>query len=446
MRSYVFLAVFAVLLPMAAALPFVGALLWSWISFMNPHREVWGFAMNQPYALIIFLTTLLGCLIAREPKRVALNAVTVPLIVLAILFTITSFTTLAPPTVTWNMWDRVMKTTLGALLVACLLTSRQRIHALVWLIVISIGFYGVKGGIFTLMTGGSFIVIGPADSMIGDRNHLAVAILIAVPLANWLRQYSAHHSVRIGLIAAMGLMVVSAIGSQSRGALVALAASVLIFWWRGKSKLVGGVLITACIVGILNFMPQSWYDRMNTISTYEADGSAMGRVRIWEASWKLALARPLIGAGFRGPYQQDIVDSVAPGTTARAVHSIYFEVLGEHGFPAFFVWLGLTVAGAWYSWRMIRLARGRPDLAWAGDLGRMLQVSIVVYLTGGTFLSLSYWDVYWTLMLIAAAAHALVVQAVRQGAPGLPTAPGAAGWRRPAFATLPGTAGRGALP
>ncbi|MBK1658284.1 putative O-glycosylation ligase, exosortase A system-associated [Paracraurococcus ruber] len=443
MRSYVFLAFFAVLLPMAAALPFVGALLWAWISFMSPHREVWGFATNQPYAMVIFLATLLGCLIAREPKRFALNAVTVLLLLLAALFTFTSLTTLAPGPVTWKMWDRMMKTIAGAILVACLLTSRQRIHTMVWLIVISLGYYGVKGGIFTLMTGGGFRVLGPPDSMIADRNHLAVALLVAVPLMNWLRMHSAHRIVRLGLVAAMGLMVVSALGSQSRGALIALAATAVIFWLRGRGKIVSGVLIAACIAGTISFMPQSWVDRMNTISTYEQDASAVGRIRIWEASWKLALDRPLTGAGFRGPYFQEIVNRVAPGVTARAVHSIYFEVLGEHGFPTFLAWLGLTAAGGWYSWRLMRLARGRPDLAWAGDLGRMMQVSIVAYLSGGTFLSLSYWDVYWTLMVIVAAAHALAVQAVRQGAPVLPqpAALAAPGWRRPA---LPGLQGAGA--
>lgn len=431
MRGYALTLCFAGLLPMAFVQPFVGALLWSWISFMNPHREVWGFAANQPYAVIIFTVTLLAYLMSREPKRLAVNAVTVLLILLALLFTLTSFVTLAPEAVTWKMWDRVIKTIAGALLVACLLTTRERIHAMVWMMVVSMGYFGVKGGIFTLMTGGGFRVIGPPDSMIADRNHLAVALLVTVPLMNYLRMQSAHGIVRLGLMAAMGLMVISALGSQSRGALLALGATALILWWRSRGKVVSGVLIAACLAAAISFMPQSWVDRMNTIQTYEEDASAMGRVRIWEASWKLALARPLTGAGFRGPYQQDIVNQVVPGVTARAVHSIYFELLGEHGFPAFAAWLGLTAAGAWYALRLMRLARGNPDLAWAGDLGRMTQVSIVAYLVGGTFLSLSYWDFYWTLLLVVAAAHTLAVQAVREGAPA-PGPDAAPGWSRPA--------------
>jgi probable O-glycosylation ligase (exosortase A-associated) len=414
MRGYVFLLFFGGMLPLAFVQPFIGALLWCWIAFLNPHREVYGFAVNQPYAMIVFGVTVLACLVAREPKRFEANAVTVLLIVLAILITMTSFTSLAPPEATWNQWERTIKTILGALLVASLLTTRERVHALVWLMVISLAFYGVKGGIFTMVTGGGFIVLGPNDTMIFDRNHLAVALLITLPLLNYLRMQSRHAVVRAGLLVAMALMLVSAIGSQSRGALVALAATSVVLWWRSRGKVVSAILIAGCVAATITFMPQSWVDRMNTISTYQEDASAMGRVRIWEASWKLALERPLTGAGFRGPYQQEIVNRVAPGVAARAVHSIYFEVIGEHGFPTFFVWLGLTVAGAFYSWRLMRLTRGRPDLAWAGDLGRMAQVSIVAYLTGAAFLSLSYWDFYWMLLIVIASTHTLVRRALAE--------------------------------
>ncbi len=214
MRSYIFLLFFGGLLPFTLIQPFLGVMLWCWISFMNPHREVWGFATNLPYASIIFGMTVVACLIAREPKRFATNAVTVLLLVFAALITLTSLASIAPSGATWSKWDRIIKTILGALLVACLLTSRQRIHALIWLMAISLGYYGVKGGIFTFMTGGGYRVVGPPDTTIADRNHLAVAILVAVPLLNYLRMQSRHAIVRLGLLLAMGLMVVSAIGSQ----------------------------------------------------------------------------------------------------------------------------------------------------------------------------------------------------------------------------------------
>jgi probable O-glycosylation ligase (exosortase A-associated) len=440
MRSYVFVAFYGALLPVAFVQPFVGALLWCWIAFMNPHREVWGFATSLPYATIVFGATVVACVLAGEPKRLAANAVTIGLIVFAAMVTLTSIAGIGDATETWRVWERTMKTILGTLLVASLLTTRERIHALVWLMVISIGFYGVKGGIFTLTTGGGFIVLGPADSMIFDRNHLALGLLVSVPLMNYLRMQSAHRLVQIGLLVAMGLTVLAAIGSQSRGALLALVATSGVLWWRSRGKVLSGILILACIAAVLSFMPESWEERMRTMTTYQEDASAMGRVEIWRAAFLLAVERPLVGTGFRSPYLPELVAMVAPGVTPRAVHSIYFEVIGEHGFPAFALWCFLTAAGLHYAFRLVKLTRDRPDLAWAGDLGRMVPVSITAYLSGGTFLSLSYWDYYWTILVVVGAAHALVVRSLRDGAPGRAQA-AASSWRHGA---APGAAGRAA--
>jgi O-antigen ligase len=155
----------------------------------------------------------------------------------------------------------------------------------------------------------------------------------------------------------------------------------------------------------------------------------MGRIQIWIASWKMAVANPLTGAGFMAMYQQPLVDIYAPGTMRLAAHSIWFEVLGEHGFPTFFVWLGIILAGAFYSFRITRLARGRPDLLWAADLARMAQASMMAYVAAGSLLSLSYWDMFWTLMVILGATHAVCVAALRAAPAAGGRSAEAAGWR-----------------
>lgn len=414
MRDLLLLAFVLMAMPLAAARPFIGALLWSWVSFMNPHKLGWGFISTLPLAAMAFGVMVLGCLVAREPKRLPVNAVTVLLVLLLVLVTVSSLNALAPPTVVWAEWESFFKIILGVLVTAALLTDRRRIHAMVWLMAIALGFYGVKGGAFTLLTGGDNIVLGPEDSIIGDRNHLAVALLVALPLMNYLRMQSAHRTVRIALVGAMALTLFAVVGSQSRGALVALLATSLVLWLRSSGKVVTGLAIALAVAGAIAFMPESWTERMRSIETYREDGSAMGRVSIWMAGLAIATDRPLIGGGFRAVYQQDIVDRYAPGVGARADHSIWFETLSEHGFPALIVWAGIMVAGWIYTRRVTALARDRPDLRWAHDLARMSQVSIVAYATGGSFLSLAYWDLFWTLMVVIAATHALLAQAARQ--------------------------------
>ena len=422
MRDAALMATMAVLLGLVLAHPFAGVLLWNWISFMNPHRLVYGPAAEFPWAMLVLAATLLGCLLAGELRLPPGNANTWLILALMACITATSATALGDPAAVWEKWERVIKVLVGLLVTAALLTSRRRLHALIWVMVISIGYFGVRGGLFALVTGGNYRVWGPPQTMITDNNHLAAAMLISLPLMNYLRLQSAHRLVRLGLAVAMGLTLLAVISSYSRGALLGLAAVGALMWWRSRGKVVSGLVIAASLAASISFMPPAWLERMNSITSHQADESASERLVLWGISTDLALARPLVGSGFTGPYNRAVVDTVRPDGPARAVHSIWFELLGEHGFPTFIIWVGLTLAGLWHTSRLIRLARGDPSLAWAGDLGRMAQISMLAYLVAGSFLSLSYWDFYWTLLVVLGAAQGLLVAATAPARPAL-------GWR-----------------
>ena len=242
----------------------------------------------------------------------------------------------------------------------------------------------------------------------------------------------------------MALTLLATIASYSRGALLGLAAVAAMMWFRSKQKVVSAVVLSGCLAGAIAFMPGDWGARMESIGTYQEDASATERLDLWRISTQLALARPLVGSGFTGPYTRSVVDTVEPGGPARAVHSIWFELLGEQGFPTFFLWVGLTVAGLLSAIRLARITRSRPDLAWAHDLGRMTQVSIVAYIVSGTFLSLSYWDFYWTLLVTVGAALVLAKRAlatsVSQDAAALE--PLTSGWRSRTATIRSASAGR----
>jgi probable O-glycosylation ligase (exosortase A-associated) len=427
MRDAALIATLGALLAAVLAQPFIGVLLWNWIAFMNPHRLAYGLASELPWAVMVLAATLLGCLMAGELRLPPWNATTLLFVALMLCFTATSFVALGEPAAVWEKWERSVKILLGLLLTAAMLTTRQRLHALVWVMVISLGYYGVRGGIFALVTGGSYRVWGPPQTMITDNNHLAAALLISLPLMNYLRLQSAHRLVRVGLGIAMGLTLLAVVASYSRGALLGLGAVLFVLWLMSARKLLLGAGLALCLSGVVAFMPGGWSERMGGISSYQSDDSASERLVLWGISWRLALDRPLVGSGFTGPYTRAVVDRVAPGGPARAVHSIWFELLGEHGFPTFLIWAALSGVGVVQAWGLMRLARGRAELAWAGDLGRMGLVAIAAYLVSGSFLSLSYWDFYWTLLVALAGAQALALRAR--------TAVPVPGWRGAALAT-----------
>ncbi|WP_219137068.1 putative O-glycosylation ligase, exosortase A system-associated [Janthinobacterium sp. UMAB-60] len=395
-------------LPFTLKSPAIGGLMWVWVSVMNPHTQAWGFATHLPFAFIIAIATMVSLFMTREPKNLPLTPVSVLLLLFVAWMNITAPFALLPES-SWVQWNKVMKIMLMSFVVMMVIRTRRDIVRLVWVLVGSIGYYGVKGGIFTIRSGGTERVWGPEETFIGDNNALALALIITIPLMYYLQQNTEKHRrwVRHGLSAAMLLSALAALGSYSRGALLAIAAMGLFMWLKSDRKLVLGALLGAVAPLLLAFMPERWAERMDTINTYQEDESAMGRLNAWRMAWNLARDR-FLGGGF------DVSDAAifaryAPNPMdVHAAHSIYFQVLGEHGFVGLLIYLALGLA----TWRtaavIIRRTRGQPELRWAHGLATMSQASLIGFAVGGAFLSLLYFDMPYYLMAALIATRIIV--------------------------------------
>jgi len=402
-------------LPLIFRAPVNGALMWVWISVMNPHTQGWGFATQLPFAMIIAVVTLFSMALSRTPKGLPLTPVSVLLLLFVLWMNVTTPFALLPA-LSWVQWNKVMKIMLMSFVVMMLIRTQRDIVRLIWVLVVSIGFYGIKGGIFTIRSGGTERVWGPEATFIGDNNALALALIITIPLMYYLQQNSDRRWIRHGLAGAMVLSALAALGSYSRGGLLAIAAMCLFMWFKSGKKVALGALL--CLVGplLLAFMPERWAERMDTINTYQQDSSAQGRINAWSMAWNLARDR-FLGGGFEVS-DPGIFARYAPDPQAvHAAHSIYFQALGEHGF----VGLALYLALGWATWRtaaaIIRLSRGKPELAWALGLATMSQASMVGFAVGGAFLSLLYFDMPYYLMAALIATRILVEQSLKAGQP-----------------------------
>jgi len=411
-RDLILVCIVFGLLPFVFTRPFWGILLSSWLGYMNPHLLAWGFSRTLPLVMLTALVTLVGMLISREPKRMVWSREIVVLLLFVLWMGITT-TRAFYPDLALQQFTKVVKIQILMFMTLLLLTSRERINQLVWIIVLSLGFYGVKGGLFTVLTGGGFRVQGPLGSFIGGNNELGLALIMTVPLMRYLQLQQQRRWGRLGLGGAIVLKIEAIIGTQSRGALVGLALMGTIFWFKSRHKLALAIVLVLTIGPTLNFMPQSWFDRMHTIDNYQEDQSAQGRLIAWRVAINLANDR-LTGGGFETWRPLVFFMYGSRGADARDVHSIYFEVLGEHGYIGLALFLSLLVMTWLKCGATIRLARKSPELTWARDLASMIQVSLVGYMATGAFLGLAYFDLAYHLVVIAVVMH-LLVQGSRTG-------------------------------
>jgi probable O-glycosylation ligase (exosortase A-associated) len=416
MRGIAFFLMFLASLPLIFVSPFYGVLIWYVFSLGNFHTLTWGVLDNLYYAYVIAALTCISWIISpKDKKQLPLT----PLVVLTLLFslwmTLTSCFALAPAWDVWDRWVLVHKILFMGLVGYALTTSRERVDQLVWVVVLAVGIWGVKGAIsFILHGGGTVGIHGPEGGVAADNNAFGITLIMIMPLLFYQWHTAVNRNLRRGLMLMGFLVSLAIIFTYSRGALVGLCAMGVVFWLRSRAKIATGALILVVVLSVYSFAPQHWFDRMSTIETYDQDASAMSRINLWQVSLRIAELHPILGGGFRVTYWPALTNSMLEGTRIprldkpRAAHSIWFEVLSEQG------WVGLVlfVAISGYSlyscsW-LVRRTRDRSDLAWANLLGRMGQSVLVGFWAAGTFASLAYFDEYWCVIFIFDAARRIV--------------------------------------
>lgn len=391
------------LIPPILKYPWTGVLVFAWISIFSPHRYAYGFAYDFPFAMIVGAVTIFSMLLNVKQVKFPINGITLLLMALPFWMTVTLLFALEP-SAAFVRWEEVMKTFLFVLISAALLHSRKQLEAFLWVIVASIGFYGVKGGIFTLLAGGGEKVYGPpGDSFLSDNNAISAALIMTIPLMQFLSTTVSSKWIRFGIYASMLLSGLAILGSFSRGAFVGLLMMAVFLWFKSKRKFVLGILLVPAILLSVGFMPASWTSRMDTIGEYEKDTSAMGRINSWRMSINLANDRPLVGGGFE-PYEAKTFARYAPDPTdIHAAHSIYFQMLGEHGYVGLALFLSLGLAAWMTARRTINMSPEGAPTTWEAGLARAIQVSLVGFATAGAFVNISYWDFpYYEIVILMA--------------------------------------------
>lgn len=405
MRDLFVTAIVLGVLPFVFRHAWIGVLLWTWISIMNPHRLTWGFAYNAPFAALAGGATLISLMTTKDPVRLPKAPGVTVLILFIVWMCITTAFAMFPGD-SFVQLQKVLKIQLMTLVALAVIHHKQAILLFVWVNALSLGFYGLKGGLYTVQTGGGGRVWGPGG-FIGGNNEVGLAILVVIPLLYFLYLITEHKWIRRGLMATMLFSAVAVLGTQSRGAFLAIGVMSVVLWLRAPNKGLLGAALVAAGIAALSIMPWSVGEKVSSITEYKEDSSAMGRINAWETAINIANDRPL-GAGFEmynpvtwAIYAPNPVEVRASDPSiVRAAHSIYFQVLGEHG------WIGLAlfILLGWHIWRSAARLRAQTkddaDFRWVFLLGSMIQVALIGFAVGGAFLSLAYFDLPYNLLVI----------------------------------------------
>jgi probable O-glycosylation ligase (exosortase A-associated) len=408
MRDLIIAGIVVAALAKSFSRPWLGALLWTWLSVNVPHKLCYGFARSAPFAALAAVVTVISLFTAS--KQVKLPRQGAVYLMLAFVAWMGLSTAMAiHPDQSMDVYIQVVKVLMMAVVAMSVLREERHIRWFVWVDALSIGFYGFKGGLFTIRTGGGGTMIGPGGFMT-DNNLLALSMIMTVPLLHFLARTTPHPKLKRLLQLTLLLTVVAAIGTYSRGAFLSVAAMGLAAWWRSKARVRWALFVVCLAVALAPAMPDKWTKRMDTINSYDEDTSAMGRIFGWLTAINIAKDR-ITGAGFQA-YTHEVVEKYGPpdmkghGDVVLVAHSVWFQVLGQHGYIGLAMFMGLWLLGLRKAAWIKKTARGRPHLQNCAELASMCQIAFLGFFVGGSFLSFAYADLQYNLLVMLVATQA----------------------------------------
>lgn len=392
------------------AKPFIGVLIWLWIAIGTPHLETFGFTKSFQFNVIVAVVTIFLWLIYKKDIRTYKYGPMILMYVLAVVLIMATFLGEAPD-YSQRQLSRILKIFIVVIVIAGLIDNRIRVHACLWIIAISLGYFGAKAGLGTLATGGSYRVSGPEGGPIGDNNHTAAGLIMVLPILNYLRMESEKRLVRLMLAGVMLLTVVGIMGTYSRGGFIGLTAMCAFFWLRSRGKVRNALIVVVVAAVGASFVPQKYYDRLSTIeSADEEDKSFRERLGAWQTAINIANNR-MLGVGPRA-YQISYVfgryKEAGFWREKMAMHSVFFEVLADIGYMG----LSLYVISCFLVWRnllwIISATKGIPQLTWANNAARMIEISFAGFAVAGAALSMAWFEPLWVLIGLTMATRAIV--------------------------------------
>lgn len=275
----------------------------------------------------------------------------------------------------------------------------------------SVGALGLKFGVWGFLAGGAKFANG-YEGLLADNNNLALAFAMTVALCWYLRDIVTSRPLKLTLLAMIFTTTAALIMTHSRGGAVSLGAAFLLILRRSRHKVGIAIVMAMLAAPALFLVRDSYFDRISTIENYQQDNSAVGRIENSKAAIAMWADYPLFGVGFGMDNFVKLSSRYLGRENNLVVHNTYMQMLADSGIFAFLIWVGLLFGTIFWLGRSAKQWRDRdPELA---AYPMAIQGALVTFAVGSLFLSRVQFDLYYMLLMCAAAWYGIEQELVAQ--------------------------------
>jgi len=389
--------------------PFYGLLIYIWFAYIRAQEWAWGtgwFIAMRP-SLLLALSVLIGSIMNGE-KIFRKNKINFLLIVFWVTGLI-SYIYAVNTTVAYHWLDYLTKLLILGFCMSGLINTKDRLFKAVLMIVLSIGFYSGKCGLFGIMHPGAKIYGAPGGIYI-DNNTFALIFVMGLPMIFFVHDLIVnpkHKLFKRFLRVLFFLSILGVIFTYSRGGFLGLAAVIVSINLRSKRKFSTILMILiAGIIMLVFIVPDEYKERISTIndSENERDDSSSSRIHFWKVAIKMTNDHPFTGVGlgcYKSAYNLYDFSDGAYGVN-RAVHSSFFQIMTNLGYVGLAIFLFLIYKSLRICAKLRKKVKHRKDLKWVVSFANMFEISIIGYCVSGAFVSLAYCDLIYHLFILVA--------------------------------------------
>lgn len=305
-------------------------------------------------------------------------------------------------------------------------TPRSARAFVVWYLAL-FALYPVRGALYNYISG--FTEFGRIawNFFFRNPNDLAMACFLPLGLCAYVIFVEKNRWIRwagwIGVVAITGVQMLT----QSRGAILSLAAGILYFALHTKRKVRTLMVIGALCALAIAATPRGVWNRVaglsrlstGDISQVDPEGSAAGRSTLMRLAWHTALNNPVVGVGL-GAYayenQRIAGEDLSVGRDERGerdAHSTYIRAAAETGLAGGLCVLLNVLASIGFCRASRKAISQEADKSrWAIGL-LALEASMVAYALGATVNSAERSTFFMLQFVIPCALAAIVSPGIK---------------------------------
>lgn len=392
---------------MALRNPFTGLLTFSWLAYMRAQDLCWGFAKTMRFSYFVAITMMVGWILGLDGRRPFLrwDSRTVMMVLLILSTTVSLVMAQNQGTYVMTRYFEFLKLVVIALFTTGQVDSRKRLKLLLWVIALSLGFYGVKNGIFGILSGGSAINRGPGG-MLEDNNDFALAMVMNMPLLLYLGYLEDKKWIQRACGAATGLTIITVLLTHSRGGFLSMMMVLGVFFMRSKKKFKALAILGILVAAFFFLAPEHVVNRLVSIND-TGDSSRHARLTAWAIALRMIGAFPVWGVGLRNFQDHffEFSEGILPNTGGFrfVAHNSYLQIWAEGGTIAILLYMGLLISCFWTLAKLRKRALQVPGGEWVFNYCRMFDASLAGFMVGSFFLNRGHFDLIYHVFGIVTA-------------------------------------------